>query len=724
MKLKEIKLKVFYLSIILLLISMLSCQSDSDTNYTECSGVTLVVDGRAEDDMYIKGSFNNWQLVTPMLFKNGRWEKELFLPEGNYGYYFYSKSKNSWSLDISNPLTIYIDDEKSSLLKVEGCNHPSLEFINRPEITNNSFSFKLKYIPSKTGELPDLSKSNITRNGKKVNISFDENDKTFSISESGLSSGKYSYRFYIRDKNGFATKPFFVPIWIEEKSFKWEDAIIYQIMTDRFLNGDSSNDGMIDGVDLKANWMGGDFRGIINKIEDDYFTNLGVNALWISSPIRNTQGKWIGMGGDTRYYTAYHSYWPVSSGWSDKYKPDTESLIEPHFGTEEELQELIDKAHQKGIRVMFDFVPNHVHIESPLWRDYKNGDWFHLAEGTQRPNSNGGYTCGWEQPITCWFTEYLPDINYKNINVMERMIEHVVWMIQHFNIDGLRLDAIRLMILDFTVALKTYIQREVITTGIPFYMVGETFTSDYGWDEIGYYLGKDKLDGQFDFPLFHHISRVFLIQSESFIDFVEYLNENMNRYKTYYQDSLMSNFIGNHDICRALSVANYDFASNQNDPINSSDSQGGYKASELVWSNSPTHPNSEKPFLKMAMAHAFVFSIPGVPVVYQGDEFGMPGANDPDNRRVMIFGDNLSQFQKNLKTKLSDLTKKRSLYESFRYGSRVDLVIEKDIWIYKMVYKTESVIVGFNRTDIPISKVVESFNITIPANGYWISEIY
>ena len=272
---------------------------------------------------------------------------------------------------------------------------------------------------------------------------------------------------------------------------------------------------------------------------------------------------------------------------------------------------------------------------------------------------------------------------------MEAVISHLIWLIQEFDIDGLRLDAIRLMELAFTTTLKTAIQRKVTTTGILFYMIGETFTGDMGWDEIGSYLGQDKLDGQFDFPLYHHIVRTFLLQSENFETFTGFLKTNDFRYRNdFYNGSIMGNFIGNHDVARALSLANRDF-----DGVSS---QGGAEADQKVWANSPELPEDGLPFKKMRNALTFMFTHPGIPIIYQGDEFGMPGANDPDNRRMAVFGDDLSANQKENLEHTKILGNFRKNHPALMNGTRKNLVVSEKIYAFSMTYGDDTVIALFN----------------------------
>ncbi|HNW81921.1 MAG TPA: alpha-amylase family glycosyl hydrolase [bacterium] len=674
------KYSIFFLTLILLF----SCDH-KEISTSSCPAVIVTSDYKSDAELYIRGSFNKWQLSTKMEFVNGAWSVELNLPPGDHGYLFYDKSEDLWFKDEKNPLEIYIDDMDSSRLIVEDCRYPSLSLSKSPVIKDGSVTFDVVFTPGLNGEKIDIKNSLITLNNIETVVVYNEKSQTFSIDVKNLVNGKYSWLFKIKDKKGFLAQPLFVPVWIENEPFTWKDAVIYQIMTDRFSNGDTSNDNAIDGADFKANWQGGDFKGIIDKIDTGYFENAGINAIWISSPVRNTQKVWKGMGGDTRYYAAYHSYWPVTTGWTDLQKPGGfDSPLEPHFGTEAELDELIEKAHSKGIRVLFDLVPNHVHSESELWQDHENDGWF-----------NDYYLCGWEKPLVCWFNEYLPDINHRNINALNAVTDHAVWLATRYNIDGFRVDAVRLMERIASSTLRIMLDRAVAHTGIPFYLVGETFTNDSGWNEIGYYLGSNLLQGQFDFPLFHHLSRTMLLNTETFNDLNAFLEVNDTRYqKDFYKDAIMSNFIGNHDICRALSVANGDFDNS---------TQGGNIANEKVWENSPGYPETEDPYKKLHLAHIFLMTTPGIPSIFQGDEFGMPGANDPDNRRMMTFDNELNEFQKATLAKFKMLGKFRMLHQALRHGTRKTISVSNETFVYSMSDEFETVIVALNRSNEPVT---------------------
>ncbi len=143
-------------------------------------------------------------------------------------------------------------------------------------------------------------------------------------------------------------------------TFSWDNANVYFLLTDRFENGNTSNDNsynrglgqngnVISYADQSATFHGGDFAGITNKIKEGYFTDLGVNALWISAPYEQIHGYVIGGDGSESFaHYSYHGYYVLDYTQTDK-----------NFGTEEEFRELVDTAHEHGIRIVLDIVMNH-----------------------------------------------------------------------------------------------------------------------------------------------------------------------------------------------------------------------------------------------------------------------------------------------------------------------------------------------------------------------------
>ncbi len=451
--------------------------------------------------------------------------------------------------------------------------------------------------------------------------------------------------------------------------FDWRDAVIYFVFVDRFLNGDPSNDGGV-GVPLATDWQGGDWAGVTQRIEEGYFEELGVNVLWLSVPMDNADGS--GPGTDGRDYSAYHGYWPTDLG-----------ATEEHFGTLAELQQLVDAAHERGLKVLVDYAMNHVHEDSPVYEDHPEWFW---------PNDNGaggdcvcGSGCGWdgEQGRRCWFTGYLPDFDFTSEAAREFSVSNAVQWISDTGVDGFRLDAVKHIEDAWLLDLRARVRDEVEPgTGEHFYMVGETFTGNV--DTIAYYVNDDMLDGQFDFPLRMEMARTILMREGSMRDLADFMDANDDRYGA----GIMSTFIGNHDIPRCIHLA--EDTALWDDPW--------ADGKNLAWQNQPGLPAGRSAFERLGNAFTLLMTTPGAPLVYYGDEIGLPGAGDPDNRRFMQW-DGYSDGQQALRDHLADLTAFRAEHPATRRGVRQTLAADADTFTYSMTYGGDEVFVAINRAD-------------------------
>jgi alpha-amylase len=145
----------------------------------------------------------------------------------------------------------------------------------------------------------------------------------------------------------------------KEVPFIWEGANLYFLLTDRFKNGDTENDinfNRTNETGKLRGFEGGDIKGIIQKIDDGYFEDLGINAIWFTPIVEQIHGN-VDEGTGNTY--GYHGYW--TKDWTN---------LDPNFGTEEDLKELVLKAHQKGIRIVLDAVINHTGPTTeidPVW---------------------------------------------------------------------------------------------------------------------------------------------------------------------------------------------------------------------------------------------------------------------------------------------------------------------------------------------------------------------
>ncbi len=660
-----------------------ACVLDTTDIPVRSCGVTVQLRRASAGPIYLRGEINSWSLANPLVKNGDVWEMTLdSLDEGDYAYKLYDQSTGEWFLDPNNPYTKYVEGVANSRLRVPDCEPPLLELLAPPVVGEDSIRITVgaSYGRGRVGL--DAGSVVVRRNGEVLNGDwFNPQDGVLTVEQSGLAPGKYSYLFEISDTNGLKTEPLFVPVWIEAESFDWRDASLYFVLTDRFHNGDESNDAPVQDsqLDWKANWQGGDFAGIREKIEDGYFSDLGINALWISSPIMNTEGAF--WGSDGHKYSGYHSYWPISTGWTGDAPLSGVEVIDPHFGTLEEFKALVQVAHEHGIRIVVDFVANHVHSDSPLYEAHLNetSPWFHWNNGVP----GQGYVCGWERPIDCWFAEYLPDLEYKNLNVMKTVMDHAIWLIQETNIDGFRLDAVKHMILDFSTTIRARIGEEIDThEDIRFYMVGETFTGENGQDAIAAFVGSNMLDGQFDFPLFWASLKALVRHEAGLSDLKNFVVGNMGRYGS---DAVMSNFLGNHDVPRVLSHAD-----------GSIGDLWGNGSKEQGWTSPPGNPSTSWPYARLRMAWTFLFAVPGVPLIYYGDEIGLPGAGDPDNRRMMVFEGLDTQQQATLEH-VGKIGKARLDHPALRTGELTTLSVDANYWAYVLKKDSDVALVVLNR---------------------------
>jgi glycosidase len=471
--------------------------------------------------------------------------------------------------------------------------------------------------------------------------------------------------------------------------FDWRDSVIYFAFVDRFLDGNPANNCSVAGVSgAIADYQGGDWAGIARKIDEGYFNDLGVNTLWLTVPLDNTPTRGRGVGGDDKYYSGYHGYWPKM----DSTNP-AQLQQEGCFGTLEELKGVVTKAHAKGLKVLFDYAMVHVHASSGVFA--QNPSWFW-------PNSNGrggdcicGQGCSWDtmpDRERCWFTDYLPHWNFTNNAARNYSVTNAVEWAKQTGIDGFRIDAIKHVDISWLTELRARLQREVVPTQTPpqrFYMVGETY--DFGNRDIlrAYVDPATKLDGQFDFPARRHIVEAILMRTMRLADMVAFLDGNDGFYGS---NAIMSTFIGNHDLPRVIHLAANSRLWGDNQYADGKD---------RAWSQPPIGaPSEREAYERMANGFAILAATKGAPLVYYGDEIGLPGAGDPDNRRFMAWS-GLGSNQTWLRERVSKLFKIREAHPALRRGTRQTVSLTNDTWLFKMSTAGDTVYVAVNRGDGP-----------------------
>lgn len=548
-----------------------------------------------------------------------------------------------------------------------------LELVAKPQVKDNIVSFDVRLIDGAgVAESPQIV---ITRNGSVLN--FEQKNLTVSVSDNIGSTRKASYTITLATSNGVEVDPLFIPVWNEESKFDWRNGVLYFAFIDRFFNGNPANDNKLN---IQYDWFGGDFAGLKSKVEDGYFDRLGVNVLWISSVSMNTQ-KASGQS------CGYHSYWPITTGYSEKTAYLFEgassnnvpiSPIEPHFGTLNELNELVKACHDRGIRVLVDFAANHVADDSPVFQ--KHPEWFNYADYQDRdsilcegPTIDGKLSQqNWDRiPETCWFSDNLPDFNYEIEEVRQFTIEHARWLIRTTDIDGFRLDAVKHMPIQFIKELRAGIDEMFKGSDEIFYIVGETFDGEW---KIKQYIGDDMLHGQFDFPLYNKLRDTIMNGDGHFWDLKDFVPNNDKTYGT----ALMSTFLGNHDVARAISHIHHD--------------------SELKYGNNPEVTDAWA-FRQLKLAWVFLMTSPMLPMIYYGDEYGLEGANDPDNRRMMEFSSQLNEEQTKTLQLVQKLGQIRHKHPALWRGTRQNIDAYARAYTYLMKDDDETILVGICDAD-------------------------
>jgi len=440
------------------------------------------------------------------------------------------------------------------------------------------------------------------------------------------------------------------------QGFSPDDAI-YLIMPDRFADGDPSNDpppaspGTYDRSKARA-YHGGDFRGIRDHL--DYLRDLGVTAIWLTPIVDN----------DNSSPQDYHGYGAV-----DEY------AVEEHFGTLKDLQDLAAAAYAKGIKMIFDFVPNHIGPRHPWVAAPPEPDWFHgtkehhlIASGDFQfltdPHAPPRY---WRNVVEGWFANILPDMNQENPDVAEYFIENALWWAEETGIDGYRLDTFPYVSRQFWSewhrALRQVYPR---MTTVGEVMNGEPVITSFFVGDRAQNDGIDSgVTAVFDYP-FYYALREGLIENNSPARIVGVLAED----HLYPHPDLLVTFAGNHDVSRLASE----------------------KGASLD---------------KIKLAFSIVLTMRGTPELYYGDEIGMTGGNDPDNRRDFpggFPGDKQSAFtesgrtpeQQEIFSHVQKLLSLRKEHPALRHGQLWHISWDESSYAFARTTSEERLLVVFN----------------------------
>jgi glycosidase len=397
----------------------------------------------------------------------------------------------------------------------------------------------------------------------------------------------------------------------------FRDEVVYQLLTDRFANGDASNDsGLLnrpgDALDLAnpVGWHGGDFAGIERQIEDGYFQRMGFTAIWISPVVLQVPPPGSGGGVNAgKPFVGFHGY------WADRF-----DQVEPHFGDLGALEALAAAADAAGIKLVVDVVVNHVGPGSTLVGQHPA--WFRT-----------GSQCGSDDVTMC--LAGLPDFRQEVAGVPEYLIGTIRWLRDNVpSVDGLRMDTMK--------HVGDPFWAQFFAAGSPadarsFWTVGETFDGSVA--KIAHYLDTVGSPSMFDFPLKFAVVDS-LARGASTRRIADVLAQD-----TLYQDpTRLATFLDNHDVWRFTSEA---------------------EAAGVA----PAEADQ-----RLDLALTLLYTARGTPVVYYGTEVAARGRGDSyelpigaSSREDMDFNRlEASRFDERLKA-LADARKR---YPALRRGAQ------------------------------------------------------
>lgn len=623
---------------------------------------------REVKSVFVAGDFNGWSATqTPLNFKDGIWKADLKLYPGRFSYRIVVDG--DWILDPANKDTVSNNmGGVNSVLTVGDVQNENAPKLWLHSTDGNTILVSYDKKPDQIFVLWD--------NYQLVNrlVIIDEDNKLirFPIPENATQVDRSFMRVFSFNASG-ASNDLMIPLKGQQvvktaadlNRKDYEASILYFLLVDRFNNGDKSIDKPINDPEVheRANYHGGDIKGILDKLKSGYFKELGINTIWLSPIAQNPEKAYKEYPKPNRKFSGYHGYWPISS-----------TEIDYRFGNEAVFTELINEAHNQNVNVILDYVANHVHENHPIIK--ANPSW---ATNMMLPDGTPNIRIWDAQRLTTWFDSFLPTLDYSKPEVVDTMTSFAVQWIRKYNLDGFRHDATKHIPEVFWRSLTKKLKKEVIfPQNNRLLQIGETFGSR---ELIGSYVGSGMLDAQFDFNLYFDARSVFAIDKEPFTKLETSLKESFLFYGNHH---LMGNVTGNHDIARFISYASGALSFEEDDK-------------EAGWSRDIKVENPIG-YAKLKMLDAFIMTIPGIPVIYYGDEIGMPGANDPDNRRMMKF-DNLTNDEKGVKEMVKKLTEFRKNNLALTYGDFQTLLVTDKQYAFVRKYFDNVVVVVFNKSE-------------------------
>jgi cyclomaltodextrinase / maltogenic alpha-amylase / neopullulanase len=648
--------------------------------------------GKPWSKVQVAGEINSWNPGMGELQRVGdKWQTTFILNPGAYQYQYVTDG--TWGLDPGNSNTVSngIGGFNSEVV-VGGAQALATpqHILSTYDLSSGGLRFFLKgatsYHPEDIlifhdNQRIDPAGSDPTEGGILVKVK---------IPESAASQARSHLRIWARTAGGWSND-LLIPLAKGEvlqdpKRLGATDQhanILYFMMVDRFANGDTSNDHPLTDPEVhpRANYHGGDLAGIVQRLRGGYFDSLGINMIWLSPIVQNPDSAFREWPEPHRKYSGYHGYWPVTS-----------STVDYRFGKPDDLDSLVALAHRGGKKVILDYVANHVHENHPIMR--QRPDWktpLHINDSTLNVRR-------WDDHrLTTWFDTFLPSLDHAKPEVIEWQVDTAVWWITRYKLDGFRHDATKHIEEAFWRRLTEKLRQDyILKEQKPLFQIGETFGSR---ELIGSYVGAGLLDAQFDFNHYFDIRGTFAQDGQNLQDNIIASFKESEAY--YGSHSLMGNITGNHDMARFISYAGNGLKFNEDPKV-------------AGWTRDITVYNPVG-YQRLRMLTAYLAAIPGLPVIYYGDEIGMPGGDDPDNRRDMRFS-GLSPEELATKRACAKILQLRRSHMATLYGETEMRLTGRVLTVHRH-YFNEDLWFIFNLDSAPVKFKSPAYGLKPLVNG-------
>ena len=460
---------------------------------------------------------------------------------------------------------------------------------------------------------------------------------------------KATYDYLIAERNAGSR---------ERKSFDASD-VVYLIMSDRFVDGDESNNSTKDTRekgnkdDVNGRW-GGDIQGIINSF--DHIVELGATAIWPTPMLGDDEEAW-----------SYHGY-----ACSDYYH------IDPRYGTNSQYAQMVQKAHEKGLKIIMDMVPNHCGAAHWWIADLPYQNWINQFQ--EFTNTNNCFTANYDINASeydrllsnrGWFDKPMPDMNLENPDLLKYFQQWAIWWIEYANLDGLRVDTYPYIEKLPGAAWLAAIRKEYPNINI----VGECWTRPA--PAVAYWQsGTKNFDGfdsnlptVMDFPVEEAIRQALENDGNYWGGGLTKVYDAVAMDYQYGDVNKLLTFLGNHDMARIRDVV------------------------------------KDRDLRRVRLGYVLLATMRGIPQLFYGDEYAMSAGDDINNhsylRMPLPQGDQVTPEMQEMFDFQSKLFQWRKNEPVLHWGKTMHFMARNNTYAFFRYNDDEAVFVFANAADEP-----------------------